>query len=212
MKKRSRLVGIQYRYRQEPLVVWDHNMYEVSLDDMSSIKTVDDLMLSIEQGHVALVLCQICHETIAAVNLDTLDVPLTGDSFMSYDTLHSVLNPFIGMTSFLDMKCPVCRFRFADEEAAILTDNGFIATSFEARMGFKKAQEEAAMPVIEDEPLSDTDDTVEVTEDVEEEPAEESKEDPPVKKTRIRKVLDMAKKQKKGKKTKPVEVKKGKKK
>lgn len=76
---------------------------------------------------VKVVVCQICGEKIAKVNVAEVRLPLTGAQFMSVDEEHKFPRPFPDVATWAELRCPVCvRFRPFLEVDQILTTEGLI--------------------------------------------------------------------------------------
>jgi hypothetical protein len=72
----------------------------------------------------AVVICQICSEAIAKVDLYRFHRPITTHMFRSIDEAHGVPVPFLPGIDFEFMYCPHCRKRFAVNDTQIRTSKG----------------------------------------------------------------------------------------
>ena len=84
------------------------------------------------------ILCEICYEVIAIVDIRELCLPLKPEMFRSVSPTRDMPPPFAPGVDFEFMLCPHCRHRFAVEENRIRTQDGFYTVPDE-------------LPVIEEE-------------------------------------------------------------
>lgn len=76
---------------------------------------------------IATVKCEICLEdSIAKIKTDAFFFPMTGEQFLSPDTLHDFPPPFPPAATWEDMRCPYCRLRPFTSEDYVSTDIGLI--------------------------------------------------------------------------------------
>ncbi len=60
---------------------------------------------------IEFVMCEICFEIIARVNMEDFEVPMVGKIFLSKDAKHNYPDPFPPTLDWMHMKCPYCRWR-----------------------------------------------------------------------------------------------------
>jgi Zinc finger, C2H2 type. len=72
------------------------------------------------------VICEICNEYIATVNLEDVSVPMLGSMFKTPDDFHGYDPPFLPDTTWEDMRCGYCNQRPFTERDGFLTDEGYI--------------------------------------------------------------------------------------
>ena len=72
------------------------------------------------------VICEICNEYIAQVNIEDVSVPMLGSMFKTPDDFHGYDPPFLPDTEWEDMRCGYCNQRPFTERDGFLTDEGYI--------------------------------------------------------------------------------------
>ena len=72
------------------------------------------------------VICEICNEYIAKVNIEEVSVPMLGSMFKTPDDFHGYDPPFLPDTEWEDMRCGYCNQRPFTERDGFLTDEGYI--------------------------------------------------------------------------------------
>ena len=72
------------------------------------------------------VICEICNEYIAQVNIEEVSVPMLGSMFKTPDDFHGYDPPFLPDTTWEDMRCGYCNQRPFSERDGFLTDEGYI--------------------------------------------------------------------------------------
>jgi|ADurb_Total_1113_FD_contig_51_1671032_length_1372_multi_2_in_0_out_0_4 hypothetical protein len=72
------------------------------------------------------VICEICNEYIAQVNIEEVSVPMLGSMFKTPDDFHGYDPPFLPDTTWEDMRCGYCNQRPFTERDGFLTDEGYI--------------------------------------------------------------------------------------
>ena len=72
------------------------------------------------------VICEICNEYIAQVNIEDVSVPMLGSMFKTPDDFHGYDPPFLPDTEWEDMRCGYCNQRPFTERNGFLTDDGYI--------------------------------------------------------------------------------------
>jgi hypothetical protein len=72
------------------------------------------------------VICEICNEYIAQVNIEEVSVPMLGSMFKTPDDFHGYDPPFLPETEWEDMRCGYCNQRPFTERDGFLTDEGYI--------------------------------------------------------------------------------------
>ncbi len=72
----------------------------------------------------AKVICQLCKETIAEVDIEKLHTPLSGAMFMSHDPGHGIPAPFNASHGWEEFRCPMGGHRPLIWPDKILTDKG----------------------------------------------------------------------------------------
>lgn len=72
------------------------------------------------------VICEICTEHIANVNMKDMDLPMKGWMFKSPDTVHGFDPPFLPDTTWEDMRCGYCNQRPFTKEDGFMSDTGYM--------------------------------------------------------------------------------------
>ena len=72
------------------------------------------------------VICEICNEYIAQVNIEDVSVPMLGSMFKTPDDFHGYDPPFLPDTEWEDMRCGYCNQRPFTERDGFLTDEGYV--------------------------------------------------------------------------------------
>jgi hypothetical protein len=68
--------------------------------------------------------CEICQQTYAMVDEETIFWPMEGSMFLSADPDHDLPPPWPDEFSWLEMKCPYCQFRPFLRIKEITTEKG----------------------------------------------------------------------------------------
>jgi hypothetical protein len=72
------------------------------------------------------VICEICKEVIATVEMKDMAIPMVGSMFRSPDKAHGYDPPFLPDTTWEDMLCGYCNHRPFTERDGFLTENGYM--------------------------------------------------------------------------------------